>query len=49
METTNKWVHDLVKDVTEYKLSLNYTQTQVDNQKKTSDEMQQCAEMHAET
>lgn len=39
METTNKRVDDLVKDFTEYKKSLDYTQAQVDEQKKTSDEM----------
>ena len=39
METTNKRVDELVKDVTEYKQSLKYTQTQVDDQKKASDEL----------
>jgi hypothetical protein len=39
METTNKRVDNLVKDFTEYKQSLDYTQTQVDMQKKTSDEI----------
>lgn len=37
METTNKRVDNLVKEFTEYKQSLDYTQTQVDNQKKIND------------
>lgn len=37
METTNKRVDNVVKDVTEYKQSLDYTQ--VVDQKKTSDQI----------
>lgn len=39
METTNKRVDNLVKEFTEYKQSLDYTQTQVDNQKKINDDI----------
>lgn len=39
METTNKRVDDLVKEVIEFKQSLEYTQLQVDDQKKTSEEL----------
>lgn len=48
-KTTNKRVDKLVKYVTEYKQSLEYTQTQVEDQKKPVMSWLKCSEKHANT